>query len=553
MVNLSSFAFKKHTLRRKLFSYMFILAILLLGLFFAGVFLIMGFTCTRQKFYKTLDFQSQVFERQISSHFNNLAVMGIQLAEESDHIIASYLKENALDFEQLNGSEIRLSSLQEALFDTLEHKLLEADCTSAFILLNAQVNPSVENASVSRSGLYLQRSSLDSSDNHILLYRGLAAIGKKQGCMPHRKWRLEFRPDHAPDFEHIKEKADLPLFSSYQLTDMFTLPGTSERVMLLALPLTGSDGTFFGLCGFEISESYFKHVFAQPSSLSRVLFCLCSGNDGLADTRDCFSAGIVNDYYLAPSGTYHTQNFGNGLKCFQNDTSSYIGISNPVHLCPGDVPFSVSVLMPFTDYRTQAIADGLRILLLLLLSLSAAASCCLYFSHRYLIPVYQSIQRICQKEYDASDTSIAEIDDLFAFLAEQDRINEAALEKIKAENATAQASLKQMYSEQQENRQQIERLAYSRKTEVDPYDYENFLMGIKELTETERKVFGYYLQGKTVKEIMELSGVKESTIRFHNRNIYSKLQVSSLKQLLRFASIMKQDDVSQQKNKSGIP
>ncbi len=110
-----------------------------------------------------------------------------------------------------------------------------------------------------------------------------------------------------------------------------------------------------------------------------------------------------------------------------------------------------------------------------------------------------------------------------------------------------------MYSKQQENRQQIERLAYSRKTEVDPYDYENFLMGIKELTETERKVFGYYLQGKTVKEIMELSGVKESTIRFHNRNIYSKLQVSSLKQLLRFAAIMKQDDVSQQKNKSGIP
>lgn len=163
------------------------------------------------------EMQSQVFERQISSHFNNLAVMGIQLAEESDHIIASYLKENALDFEQLNGSEIRLSSLQEALFDTLEHKLLEADCTGAFILLNAQVNPSVENASVSRSGLYLQRSSLDSSDNRILLYRGLAAIGKKQGCMPHRKWRLEFRTDHVPDFEHIKEKADLPLFPAINL------------------------------------------------------------------------------------------------------------------------------------------------------------------------------------------------------------------------------------------------------------------------------------------------------------------------------------------------
>ena len=141
-----------------------------------------------------------------------------------------------------------------------------------------------------------------------------------------------------------------------------------------------------------------------------------------------------------------------------------------------------------------------------LLSLSAGRQSCLYFSHRYLIPVYP----------------------------------EHPMQLL-------QASLKQMYSKQQENRQQIERLAYSRKTEVDPYDYENFLMGIKELTETERKVFGYYLQGKTVKEIMELSGVKNRPSVFHNRNIYSKLQVSSLKQLRSFAAIMKQDDVSQQK------
>ena len=35
--------------------------------------------------------------------------------------------------------------------------------------------------------------------------------------------------------------------------------------------------------------------------------------------------------------------------------------------------------------------------------------------------------------------------------------------------------------------------------------------------------------------------VKESTIRFHNRNIYSKLGVNSLKQLLRYAALMQQD------------
>ena len=52
-------------------------------------------------------------------------------------------------------------------------------------------------------------------------------------------------------------------------------------------------------------------------------------------------------------------------------------------------------------------------------------------------------------------------------------------------------------------------------------------------------MFDHYLAGKSVKEIVELVGIKESTVRFHNRNIYSKLGVNSLKQLLMFAAIMK--------------
>ena len=77
---------------------------------------------------------------------------------------------------------------------------------------------------------------------------------------------------------------------------------------------------------------------------------------------------------------------------------------------------------------------------------------------------------------------------------------------------------------------------------MDPEDYAHFRRGIQELTATERRVFDYYLEGRTVKEITELMGVKESTIRFHNRNIYSALGVNSLKQLLRCAAILAQDE-----------
>ncbi len=171
----------------------------------------------------------------------------------------------------------------------------------------------------------------------------------------------------------------------------------------------------------------------------------------------------------------------------------------------------------------------------------SAVSCCLYFSRRYLKPVKESLERIRRREYAGETAPFEEIDDLFAFLAEQDRINEAAIDRAEQEKADALASLEQMQERHDEAQRQLARLAYSRKSEVDPADYEAFRNGLHELTETERRVFDYYLAGKSVKEIIELMGVRETTIRFHNRNIYAKLGVKSLKQLLRCAAIMQQE------------
>ena len=45
-----------------------------------------------------------------------------------------------------------------------------------------------------------------------------------------------------------------------------------------------------------------------------------------------------------------------------------------------------------------------------------------------------------------------------------------------------------------------------------------------------------------MKEILEIASIKESTLRYHNQNIYSKLGVNSLKQLLRYAALMREDE-----------
>ena len=69
-------------------------------------------------------------------------------------------------------------------------------------------------------------------------------------------------------------------------------------------------------------------------------------------------------------------------------------------------------------------------------------------------------------------------------------------------------------------------------TNDDPAQYESFLNGLRELTPTERTIYNYYIEGKNTSQIMIALNIKENTLKFHNKNIYGKLSVSSRKQLL---------------------
>ena len=61
------------------------------------------------------------------------------------------------------------------------------------------------------------------------------------------------------------------------------------------------------------------------------------------------------------------------------------------------------------------------------------------------------------------------------------------------------------------------------------------------LTPTEKLVYDLYLDGKSTREILKELDIKENTLKYHNRNIYSKLGVSSRKQLLHIASLLKNE------------
>lgn len=55
------------------------------------------------------------------------------------------------------------------------------------------------------------------------------------------------------------------------------------------------------------------------------------------------------------------------------------------------------------------------------------------------------------------------------------------------------------------------------------------------LTPSERAIYDCYLAGKSTKEVLREMNIVENTLKFHNKNLYGKLGVSSRKQLIEYA------------------
>lgn len=76
----------------------------------------------------------------------------------------------------------------------------------------------------------------------------------------------------------------------------------------------------------------------------------------------------------------------------------------------------------------------------------------------------------------------------------------------------------------------------------DAAQLELFIAGLPKLTPKEQDIYDRYILGMSTAQILEQLSIKENTLKFHNKNLYSKLGISSRKQLLRFAALMKSRD-----------
>ena len=119
------------------------------------------------------------------------------------------------------------------------------------------------------------------------------------------------------------------------------------------------------------------------------------------------------------------------------------------------------------------------------------------------------------------------------FLEQNDRDHEQRLRNLEEQKRLAEQEAARIQSE-------LDHIIDKRKKELSADNINHFMDNLITLTPREKDVFNLYLEGYSGKEIVEKLGFTNNTLKFHNKNIYAKLGVTSRKELMQYSVILKQ-------------
>lgn len=467
----------------------------------------------------------------IEAQYGQLSIQAVELSRGLSSSIQKKLTQRGLTTEDLQEHPEVLEEILLGEYDRCIFALQRSKSSGVFVILDATVNPSLDNSENSRAGLYIKNNEpniLNSSAPNILILRGFSSIGRQNSITLHSQWRMEFDVSNAPYFKLPMEKArnsKLPLTRLYYWNPSISLPGTSEEVMLCSIPLIGSDGNVFGVCGFEISSMLFKLSHMPDNSIYRRIFCIlapCKGDT--MNTDEAFFAGGYSVSKITEDNQKLAIKRGKTLCSYNQDNGrQFVGLHNVINMYPKDSAFNKEVwtaalVMPREDIVSSIIKLNMQMTLLFILLLLFGIVISYYLSRRYIRPITKSIDIIKSNNYsEVLKTNIYEIDDLMEFLSSHRDENKA----------------KEEPQEKPEESNKIKRLPNSL--------FDEFEKNTKTLSPAERAVFNLYVEGYTAKEITGILGLSINTIKTHNKRIYMKLNVTSREELLLYVNMLKEE------------
>ncbi len=486
-----------------------IVILLLTGTFTAGV----------DENKKLLQNELNHISQHISQYYGQLSVQTVDFSRNLATSIEKMLLEKEIDLSGLQNNPEILEEILTDQFDRALFSLEKSKSSGVFIILDATINNKLEKSETSRAGLFIKNMEpniLNSSSPTIVLLRGFPNIARNNSLPLHAQWDMEFDISKAPYFHLPMEyahKESLPLSRLYSWTPAFTLPGTSEEIILCSAPLIDSQGNILGVCGFEVSAMLFKLSYMPDYSTYSRIFCVLApvSKDTIFTSGAMFSGGYsFKKNTLSP--ILNIEERRNSFYSYEGGKNeAFLGFHVPLELYPKDSAFadqkwSLAIMVPEEDIKDTLVSSTLRLAFMFTLLMLLGILLSFFLSKRYIKPITSGLDII--KSNDLSETpktGILEINELIEYLASQS-------EEIhkKTEQETPSAALNE------------------------------FARNIKNLSPAERSVFDLYVQQYTAKEIAGILCLSMNTIKTHTKRIYTKLNVSSREELLLYISMLKE-------------
>ena len=463
--------------------------------------------------------------------FGNLTATGIHLAEELGLMSQEYLRKH-----HLSPSEFLCSSahMEQLLMEQTKSMISVAEhtaCGGLFIIWDDERLPT-KNTQDSKTGIFIKRTqplSTPSVAPKLYYLRGPASIAREHQIELLGQWKMYYQKSELDFFSKTittaKENISLPISKLYYWSERVGLTQNSEEGLLLCVPIRLTDGTVLGICGIEISDRMFKQLYSPSESTFPGIFTILA--PGKEDIFYSDQGLIAGNSYL--TGTFVTSPLTSPLNFldregefpfFEGNFGKYGGLSEEFKLYPTGSPYEdmkwyMAVLMPDQLLKNEIKGNSTTLFFIVVLLFILSMVACYFISSSFLKPIKKGLSSIHERAFESekAEFGVFEIDQLFEVLAKDMRSHKEEIKRLTLEKEKIEM--------------EANRLAYDRKKEIDPADYQIFIDSLSTLTPAETQIFHLYLEGKLPKEILEELGIKENTLKYHNRNIYSKLGVSS--------------------------
>jgi len=447
-----------------------------------------------------------------------MAVRLVHMSETISRSIERQLASRDIAVADLSNHPGLLEEILSNELSGLQFALDRSECTSAFIVLDATVNPMLPNAGNSKAGLFIAKPEprpADRPDTNYYYYRGFPEIAYDNSLIMQKLWSMEFDVQDGGFFHLPIEKSrelSLPLNRLHYWSMDSIIPGVGKPALMCSVPLIDSGGNPFGVCGFEFSEWNFLNHFTPDSGSFSDVFVLFGQTDdtGIMTGNALYAGKSTATAGVRYGGTLALAHAGEGrLNTYiTGDGKAYMGLSEEIVLVHSnsvfyDNQYALSLLIDKGEIDALAVRSNMTIIIICVAMLILGCALSLFISINYTSPIKSALNAIADGNLElAPKTNIKEIDRI--------------IEKLRLKDSHTPDEL-----------------------------FEDFFARHKTLTPAEAGIFKCYFSGMTNDEIMKSLFITDHTLKAHNRHIFAKLAVSSKNELLLYIEMIKKSGLEQ--------